>query len=150
MKKSGKIILITFMIIIALMLLLIIVCHLYVNKTNNLNPEETIKRYMEYWADDSTLKMKSLESKEAEFIDVIRNPHNGIKINNLSIQDETEKEIDEIVKQYNGAFLKDNLKIYRIKFYAESDMGDWNGEHTFNVRLVHEKQGWCILSLGNI
>ena len=25
----------------------------------------------------------------------------------------------------------------------------WEGEHTFGLRLVHEKQGWLVVSLGN-
>lgn len=132
------------------MLLLIIVCHLYVNKTNNLNPEETIKKYMEYWADDSTLGMKSLESKKADFIDVIRNYNKVSEMEILRIKDETEKEIDSMVEQYNGKFSKNDLKLYRISFNAVSDDDYWNGEHTYNIRLVHEKKGWCILSLGHV
>lgn len=150
MKKAVKTFLIVFLILIILMLLFLLAYHMYVNKTNKLSPEETIKKYMEYWVDDSTWGMKSLESKKADFIDVIRNSHRAKEIKVVGIEDETEKEIDSIVEQYDGKFTKDELKIYRVSFNTISDDECWNGGHIFNIRLVNEKQGWCVLSFGHI
>lgn len=149
MSRIIKILLIVLCVLILLLFSVVIISFLYVNKSNNLNPEETIKKYMEYWEDNSIIRLKSLESKEAEFVDVIRNSHKGIKIENLRIKNVTNEEIDDIVEQYNGRFSRENLKIYQVKFYIISDNDDLNGEHTFDVRLVHERKGWLVLSFGN-
>ncbi len=150
MKKAVKTFLIVFVTLIILVLLFLLACHMYVNKTNKLSPEETIKKYMEYWVDDSTWGMKSLESKKADFIDVIRNSHRAKEIKIIGIEDETEKEIDSIVEQYDGKFTKDELKSFLVKFDVVSDDEYWNGEHTFGIRIAYEKQGWCVLSFGHI
>ena len=102
MSKSLKVILSIIVALILSLILTFISYYLYVNKPNNLNPEETIKKYMSYWEDDFTVGMKSLESKDAEFVDVIRNLHSVTKIKNLRIEDVTVKEVDEIIEQYNG------------------------------------------------
>lgn len=145
MKKVLKIILILF----GLLVLVVAVCFLYIYKPNNLNPEETIKKYVGYWQYDFTIGMKSLESKEAEFVDIKRNSYKVNKIDNIRIQDITDEEIDQIAEQYEGTFLKEDLKIYSVKFNVSSDDEDWDGEHTYDVRLVKEKQGWCVLSFGH-
>ena len=145
MKKVLKTILILF----GMLVFVVSVCFLYIYKPNNLNPEDTIKKYINYWKDDFTIGMKSLESKEADFVDVIRNLHKSTQIENISIQDKTVKELSEIYNQYNGKFSKENLKIYSVKFKVKSDDKDWEGVHTFNLRLVHEKQGWLVLSFGH-
>ena len=145
MKKVLKTILILF----GMLVFVVSVCFLYIYKPNNLNPEDTIKKYIGYWKDDFTIGMKSLESKEADFVDVIRNLHKSTQIENISIQDITDKELFEIYNQYNGKFSKENLKIYSVKFKVKSDDKDWEGVHTFNLRLVHEKQGWLVLSFGH-
>ena len=148
MKKSVKIFIIVVVLII-LILGVFLVCSLYINKTNKLSPEETIKKYIGYWQDDFTIGMKSLESKEADFVDVIRNLHKSTQIENISIQDVTENENKDITERYNGKFTKDDIKIYLVKFKVKSDDNDWDGEHTFIVDLVHEKQGWLVLSFGH-
>ena len=145
MKKVLKTILILF----GMLVFVITVYFLYIYKPNNLNPEDTIKKYIGYWKDDFTIGMKSLESKEADFVDVIRNLHKSTQIENISIQDITDKELSEIYNQYNGKFSKENLKIYSVKFKVKSDDKDWEGVHTFNLRLVHERQGWLVLSFGH-
>ena len=144
MKKVLKTILILF----GMLVFVVTVYFLYIYKPNNLNPEDTIKKYINYWKDDFTIGMKSLESKKADFVDVIRNLHKSTQIENISIQDKTDKELSEIYNQYNGKFSKENLKIYSVKFKVKSDDKDWEGVHTFNFRLVHEKQGWLVLSFG--
>ena len=149
MSKSLKVILSIIVALILSLILIFISYYLYVNKPNNLNPEETIKKYMSYWEDDFTIGMKSLESKEADFVDVIRNFDKRIKIENIRIQDVTENENKDITERYNGKFTKDDIKIYIVKFKVKSDDNDWDGEHTFIVDLVHEKQGWLVVSLGN-
>ena len=145
MKKVLKTILILF----GMLAFVVSVCFLYIYKPNNLNPEDTIKKYINYWKDDFTIGMKSLESKEADFVDVIRNLHKSTQIENISIQDVTENENKDITERYNGKFTKDDIKIYLVKFKVKSDDNDWDGEHTFNLRLVHEKQGWLVLSFGH-
>ena len=145
MKKVLKTILILF----GMLIFVVTVYFLYIYKPNNLNPEDTIKKYIGYWKDDFTIGMKSLESKEADFVDVIRNFDKRIKIKNISIQDVTENENKDITERYNGKFTKDDIKIYLVKFKVKSDDNDWDGEHTFIVDLVHEKQGWLVLSFGH-
>ena len=149
MSKSLKVILSIIVALILSFILIFISYYLYVNKPNNLNPEETIKKYMSYWEDDFTVGMKSLESKDAEFVDVIRNLHDVTKIKSLRIEDVTAKEIDYSIDRYNGNFSRENLRIYYITFYALSDDEIWNGKNTFIVDLVYEKQGWLVASLGN-
>lgn len=145
MKKVLKTVLILF----GMLVFVVSVCFLYIYKSNNLNPEDTIKKYINYWKDDFTIGMKSLESKEADFVDVIRNLHKSTQIENISIQDVTENENKDITERYNGKFTKDDIKIYLVKFKVKSDDNDWDGEHTFIVDLVHEKQGWLVLSFGH-
>ena len=149
MRKAIKLFIKISVLIIILTLSLVLIYSLYINKTNKLSPEDTIKKYINYWKDDFTIGMKSLESKEADFVDVIRNLHKSTQIENISIQDITDKELFEIYNQYNGKFSKENLKIYSVKFKVKSDDKDWEGVHTFNLRLVHEKQGWLVLSFGH-
>ena len=148
MKKVLKTILILF----GMLVFVVSVCFLYIYKPNNLNPEDTIKKYINYWKDDFTIGMKSLESKEAEFVDIKRHECKITKIDNVKIQDITDEEIDQYKEQYEETFSKDelnNLKVYSVKFKVKSDDKDWEGVHTFNLRLVHEKQGWLVLSFGH-
>ena len=149
MKKAIKTIMKIIVIIIILTLFLVLIYSLYINKTNKLSPEDTIKKYINYWKDDFTIGMKSLESKEADFVDVIRNTNKRNKIENIRIQDVTENENKDIIERYNGKFAKEDIKIYLVKFNVKSSDSDWDGEHTFIVDLVHEKQGWLVLSFGN-
>ena len=149
MRKAIKLFIKISVLIIILTLSLVLIYSLYINKTNKLSPEDTIKKYINYWKDDFTIGMKSLESKEADFVDVIRNLHKSTQIENISIQDVTENENKDITERYNGKFTKDDIKIYLVKFKVKSDDNDWDGEHTFIVDLVHEKQGWLVLSFGH-
>lgn len=148
MKKVLKTILILF----GMLAFVVSVCFLYIYKPNNLNSEDTIKKYINYWKDDFTIGMKSLESKEAEFVDIKKHEYKITKIDNVKIQDITDEEIDQYKEQYEETFSKDelkNLKVYIVKFKVKSDDKDWEGEHTFIVDLVHEKQGWLVLSFGH-
>lgn len=148
MKKVLKTILILF----GMLVFVVLVFFLYIYKPNNLNPEDTIKKYINYWKDDFTIGMKSLESKEAEFVDIKKHEYKITKIDNVKIQDITDEEIDQYKEQYEETFSKDelkNLKVYIVKFKVKSDDKDWEGEHTFIVDLVHEKQGWLVLSFGH-
>lgn len=148
MKKVLKIMLILFVILV----FVVAMCFLYIYKPNNLNPEDTIKKYIGYWKDDFTIGMKSLESKEAEFIDFKGHSCKITKIDNIKIQDITDEEIEHNEFQYEETFSKDelkNLKIYHVDFNVSTDDEEWEGEHTFIVNLVHEKQGWCVLSFGH-
>ena len=148
MKKVLKIMLIFF----SILAFVVAMCLLYIYKPNNLNPEDTVKKYISYWQDDFTIGMRSLESKEAEFVDIKRHSYIITKIDNIRIQDITNEEIEHNEFQYEEMFSKDelkNLKIYHVDFNVFTDDEEWEGEHTYDLRLIHERQGWCVLSFGH-